>query len=152
MSANFLENEIISETENKEISTSDKVIIHNESDISNKSENNTEVSNLKDVAEKNIEINENLDDTNPPNSKSDEKSEEPSNKTNDWLDILGSGGILKKSIVEGKPDTRPTRGEKCTINYTCSLEDGTITESKSDYQFFLGESDVSSTYIIVKLK
>lgn len=61
----------------------------------------------------------------------------------EWLDILGSGGIMKKQIIDGKPGTKPTRNEKCTINYTCSLEDGTVVDSAENFELFLGESDVS---------
>lgn len=70
------------------------------------------------------------------------------NEENDWLDILGSGGIMKKTIVEGKSGTQPTKNEICTIQYTCSLENGTIVESANNYTLSLGESDVSSRFYI----
>lgn len=69
----------------------------------------------------------------------------------DWLDILGSGGILKKVIVEGKSETKPTRNDKCTINYTCSLEDGTVADSGSQFELFLGESDVCINSLLLNL-
>lgn len=62
----------------------------------------------------------------------------------EWTDLLGSGAIMKKILHEGKPDTRPERNEKCTINYTCYLEDETIVETVSGFDMYLGESDVSS--------
>ncbi|KAJ8928885.1 hypothetical protein NQ314_018491 [Rhamnusium bicolor] len=60
----------------------------------------------------------------------------------DWIDLLGSGAIMKKIINEGKVDTRPQRMEKCIINYTCLLEDGTVVESENNFELHLGESDV----------
>lgn len=134
MSANFIENEIINETENKNVANHD-------SNTQNKLEND----DLKDSAENNFVINENSDETTPNSSQPIELPKESTEeiKENDgWCDILGSGGIMKKTIEEGKPDTRPIQSEKCTINYICSLEDGTIIETKNNYQFFLGESDV----------
>lgn len=67
-------------------------------------------------------------------------------KNNEWLDILGSGGIMKKTIVEGESGTQPTKNEKCSIKYSCSLENGTVVESMSQFTFFLGESDVSNGF------
>lgn len=69
-------------------------------------------------------------------------------KINEWLDILGSGGILKKTIMEGTPQTQPSKGQKCTINYTCYLEDGTIVDSEEYFELFLGESDVRKIYCL----
>lgn len=70
-----------------------------------------------------------------------------SNQKEEWIDILGSGAIMKKIIQEGKSDIKPQKSEKCTINYTCSLEDGTIIDSTNDFEFYLSESDVSSVLI-----
>ncbi|CAG9860350.1 unnamed protein product [Phyllotreta striolata] len=60
----------------------------------------------------------------------------------EWVDLLGSGAIMKKLLTEGKPDSRPQRSEKCIINYTLYLKDETVVESASNFQLNLGESDV----------
>ncbi|KAJ8925653.1 hypothetical protein NQ315_009498, partial [Exocentrus adspersus] len=62
----------------------------------------------------------------------------------EWTDLLGSGAIMKKVIVEGKSNTRPQRQEKCVINYTCFLEDKTVVDSAENFELHLGESDVIS--------
>ncbi|CAH1961514.1 unnamed protein product [Acanthoscelides obtectus] len=59
----------------------------------------------------------------------------------EWTDLLGSGVIMKKIIIEGKPDTRAERSEKCIINYTGYLEDETVVESCGNLEVYLGEYD-----------
>lgn len=66
----------------------------------------------------------------------------------EWIDLLGSGSILKKIVKEGTPDTRPKRLENCKIRYECTLEDGTIVEKLDDFLFQLGDCEV---YFIHKL-
>lgn len=64
-------------------------------------------------------------------------------KKDEWIDLLGSGAIMKKIIIEGKPNTRPQRSQKCIINYTCSLhKDNTVVDSAENFDLHLGESDV----------
>lgn len=59
-----------------------------------------------------------------------------------WKDVLGSGCIMKKIIHEGIPDTKPQRLQTCCINYTCTLEDGTVIEEVDGMEIFVGDSDV----------
>ncbi|KAK5647393.1 hypothetical protein RI129_002285 [Pyrocoelia pectoralis] len=63
-------------------------------------------------------------------------------KVDGWEDILGSGSLMKKIVQEGKPDSRPQRMENCIINYTCTLEDGTLVEKKDKFQVQLGDYEV----------
>ncbi|XP_018576191.1 peptidyl-prolyl cis-trans isomerase FKBP8 isoform X2 [Anoplophora glabripennis] len=77
-------------------------------------------------------------------SESEDNVVEHTEKKNEWLDLLGSGAVMKKIITEGKPDTRPQRSEKCIINYCCLLEDGTVVDSTDNFKLNLGESDVIS--------
>ncbi|VEN61029.1 unnamed protein product [Callosobruchus maculatus] len=75
---------------------------------------------------------------------SSEKTDESDKETprDEWTDLLGSGVIMKKVIIEGKPDSRPERSEKCIVNYTCYLEDETVIESCGNFEVYLGEYDV----------
>ncbi|XP_072388478.1 peptidyl-prolyl cis-trans isomerase FKBP8 [Diabrotica undecimpunctata] len=93
------------------------------------------ISSSEDNISKNDEI-ENI----PEEEK--EKSKEPEEPKPEWVDLLGSGAIMKKIIAEGKPDTRPQRSEKCIINYSCYLEDETLVDSADNFELNLGESDV----------
>lgn len=75
-------------------------------------------------------------------SSENDEDKEKEEKKDEWQDLIGSGGILKKVIKEGKPDSRPQRMEQCTINYTCTLEDGTIVEKEDNFVFTLGDCEL----------
>lgn len=83
-----------------------------------------------------------------PESKVDENVSKPSeDKTepvleDEWVDLLGSGSIMKKIVKEGQSDTRPQRLEKVVLNYKLTLEDGTLVESKNNFELQLGDSEV----------
>lgn len=78
-------------------------------------------------------------DTSKENVTEENEKTEPSPE---WVDLLGSGAIMKKILKEGKPDTRPNKNEKCIINYSLYLEDEILVESASNFELNLGESDV----------
>uniref|UniRef100_A0A1B6JU69 peptidylprolyl isomerase n=2 Tax=Homalodisca liturata TaxID=320908 RepID=A0A1B6JU69_9HEMI len=59
-----------------------------------------------------------------------EISESEPEKEDEWLDILGSGQLLKKIIKNGKPDTRPQRLDICTIKYVGKLDDKIVDEGE----------------------
>lgn len=63
-------------------------------------------------------------------------------KKEEWEDVLGSGGLMKKIIREGKSDTRPQRLERCIINYECTLEDGKLVERQDHFELLLGDCEV----------
>lgn len=60
----------------------------------------------------------------------------------EWLDILGSGQIKKKVLVEGEKDTRPQRSDFCEINLEGKLEDGTVIEKYENLILHAGEGEV----------
>ena len=65
----------------------------------------------------------------------------------EWVDILGSGDLKKKIIIEGKDGTRPQRTELCTISYTATLEDGTVVEEVEDFVVQVGDMEVIQVMI-----
>lgn len=79
----------------------------------------------------------------------DNSSAEKEPEIEEWQDLLGSGSIMKKILIEGKPDSRPQRLERCTINYECSVENGDFVEKQENLEVLLGDHEVS-TYIKTK--
>ncbi|KAM9369175.1 peptidyl-prolyl cis-trans isomerase FKBP8 [Phaethornis superciliosus] len=68
-----------------------------------------------------------------------EAAEEPP----DWVDVLGSGLLRKKTLVAGQGgDTRPQKGQEVTIRLKASLEDGRVVEEEPALTFTLGDCDV----------
>lgn len=68
---------------------------------------------------------------------------EKSDTEPEWIDLLGSGSIMKKIIKEGTPDSRPKRMQNCKIRYECSLADGTVIETADEFVLQLGDCEVS---------
>lgn len=62
--------------------------------------------------------------------------------TDEWEDILGSGALMKKTIREGEPDTKPKRLMICTINYKCTLENGDLVEQIQNLKLYQGDLEV----------
>jgi len=63
-------------------------------------------------------------------------------KVGEWEDILGSGRLRKKVVVEGS-SLRPERGSRVQIRLTESLQEDTqIVKEKTDVTFNVGESEV----------
>lgn len=143
MSNHFIDNEIANELRTSEIPENDTVIKHDS--ITNKSDH-TEFNNTIPINVEAIDNSEETTNNKTEPLENDGSLNETDEKKDEWVDILGSGGIMKKTIIEGKSGTQPTRTEKCTINYICSLEDGTVVETVNNFSFFLGESDVSSIF------
>ncbi|KAG5899548.1 hypothetical protein JTB14_008234 [Gonioctena quinquepunctata] len=132
MSEAFIENERVLETLSKVIADEiEPIDIDSEE---NYGENERRVQDIPGSAN-NKESNE--------ETESEELQNPPEETTKEeWVDILGSGAIMKKIIKEGQPDSRPQRIEICRINYVCFLEDETLIDSASDFELQLGESDV----------
>lgn len=63
-------------------------------------------------------------------------------KPEEWVDILGSGQLKKKTITEGEPNTRPQRSDLCTISYTAKLDDGTVVEEEENLLFQIGDMEL----------
>ena len=64
---------------------------------------------------------------------------------NDFIDISGDGGLLKKILKEGDGDS-PTKGMMVRAHYTGTLEDGTKFDSSRDrgteFKFKIGQGQV----------
>lgn len=60
----------------------------------------------------------------------------------EWIDMLGSGSVMKKIIKIGTPDTRPKRLQNCKIRYECSLDDGDIVDTSEEFTLQLGDCEV----------
>lgn len=59
-----------------------------------------------------------------------------------WEDVLGSGRLMKKVIVEGN-GKRPTKGDRVKINFQESFEEySEILKDERDYEFNVGENEV----------
>ena len=63
------------------------------------------------------------------------------NTKDEWLDILGSGQILKKVLREGQKDTRPQRNDVCVVNIEGKLEDGTVIEKYENLTINAGDGE-----------
>ncbi|XP_077298434.1 peptidyl-prolyl cis-trans isomerase zonda [Arctopsyche grandis] len=59
-----------------------------------------------------------------------------------WLDVLGSGHLLRRTITEGKSDLRPLRGDICYLNYKGCLLNSTVIENKENFEVQIGDGDV----------
>lgn len=72
----------------------------------------------------------------------DTNAQENKVETSEWEDVLGSGALMKKTIKEGQPDTKPKRQMICTINYTCTLSNGEFVEKFENLKVQQGDLDV----------
>lgn len=68
-----------------------------------------------------------------------------SGSENDFVDITGDGGLLKKVLSEGEGEY-PQDGDEVEAHYTGTLDDGTIFDSSRDrnktFKFVLGKGNV----------
>lgn len=78
----------------------------------------------------------------PVESKQEKPVEEATN--GEWMDVLGSGSLLKKILKEGdiKSEIRPQRTEICTIRLIGRLEDGSEFENYDKLQVQVGDLEV----------
>lgn len=60
----------------------------------------------------------------------------------EWMDILGSGHLMKKVIIAGIPNTRPNKADICLISYTGHLEDGTVVDKAENVKIHLNDNEV----------
>lgn len=84
------------------------------------------------------------DDTQAPGS--EQAPEEASNMpqaAEEWLDVLGSGLLKKKTLVPGQGvESRPRKGQDVTVRLKAMLEDGRVVEDNPSLSFTLGDCDV----------
>lgn len=70
-------------------------------------------------------------------------------KEETYLDILGSGDLLKKIIKQGTSDDRPMKGEQILINLVGRLEENEdIIEEEKNLEITLGDCEVRYKFII----
>ncbi|NXR11524.1 FKBP8 isomerase, partial [Semnornis frantzii] len=70
-------------------------------------------------------------------------AEEAAEDPQEWLDVLGTGLLKKKTLVPGQGvDTRPRKGQDVTIRLKATLEDGSVVEDNPALTFTLGDCDV----------
>lgn len=78
------------------------------------------------------------------NHDSEDKEENCDEETDPdgWVDLLGSGRIRKRTLVQGdKEKGRPANGSEVWVNYRVEFEEKVVT-SEENLTFFLGESEV----------
>ncbi|XP_018319727.1 peptidyl-prolyl cis-trans isomerase FKBP8 isoform X2 [Agrilus planipennis] len=102
------------------------------------------LNDLQDSQEINNASKQNQGDTNTnATEKVNDTNQELNNgKTEKWEDVLGSGSILKLTLVEGKLGTRPISLQNCKIKYKCYLEDGVLVEEQDDFEVQIGDNEV----------
>lgn len=79
--------------------------------------------------------------------KEEPKKEEP--KEVEWEDILGSGTLMKKTVIESEEGERPTVGQVVKIMTEGKLEDGTQIDLNEKLEFTIGDHDVIQALEIV---
>ncbi|NXG15481.1 FKBP8 isomerase, partial [Grallaria varia] len=79
----------------------------------------------------------------PPREDAGQRDGDAPGDPHEWLDVLGSGLLKKKTLVPGRGvDTRPTKGQEVTVRLKATLEDGTAVEEDPALTFTLGDCDV----------
>lgn len=76
---------------------------------------------------------------NVPATNADTTSEKT---VDDVMDIIGTGQLTKKVLVEGHPDIKPQRGDICKINVIGKLENGTEVENQQELIVHVGDNEV----------
>ncbi|XP_019879025.1 peptidyl-prolyl cis-trans isomerase FKBP35-like [Aethina tumida] len=59
--------------------------------------------------------------------------------SNGWIDLLGCGGILKKVIKEGQPNTKPEDMQVCRILCAMFLDNGTKVHKLERQKIYIGD-------------
>ncbi|KAF7237063.1 Peptidyl-prolyl cis-trans isomerase FKBP8 [Varanus komodoensis] len=80
-----------------------------------------------------------------PDRDTEEEQDEipPLEDAPEWLDVLGSGLLKKKVLVEGLgQDSRPVKGQDVTIRMKAMLEDGIVVLEEPRLTFTLGDCDI----------
>ncbi|XP_056368640.1 peptidyl-prolyl cis-trans isomerase FKBP8 isoform X1 [Oenanthe melanoleuca] len=79
----------------------------------------------------------------PPRQDAEQGAGDAAGDPEEWLDVLGSGLLKKKTLVPGQGvDSRPQKGQDVTIRLKATLEDGTVVEEDPALTFTLGDCDV----------
>lgn len=76
-------------------------------------------------------------------SNAEESSSKVSNEPEDeWMDILGSGHLMKKVLTPGIQDTRPQKSDICVLKIVGCLEDGTVVEQHENLEINHSDNEV----------
>lgn len=62
--------------------------------------------------------------------------------SDEWLDVLGSGGLKKKVLKAGIVDSRPVKGDTVIIQANGRLEDDTEVDKHTQLTFTIGDGEV----------
>ncbi|XP_073975256.1 peptidyl-prolyl cis-trans isomerase zonda [Rhodnius prolixus] len=100
----------------------------------------------KEVGTSSLEKDENKNETSKGNKEALNQSQSASDSDSkeekeEWMDILGSGQLKKKTLKPGIPDSRPQKADVCEISVTGKLEDGTIFEQSKCLEINLGDNE-----------
>lgn len=69
--------------------------------------------------------------------------DEPTEQTEpEWVDILGSGHLLKKILRSPEKGIKPLQSYICTINLKGCLEDGSVVEELDNYKVQIGDAEL----------
>ncbi|XP_074834291.1 peptidyl-prolyl cis-trans isomerase FKBP8 [Carettochelys insculpta] len=84
------------------------------------------------------------DDTQAPRpEQAPEEAPEVPPAAEEWLDVLGSGLLRKKTLVPGQGvESRPCKSQDVTVRLKAMLEDGSVVEDNPSLSFTLGDGDV----------
>ncbi|XP_014282311.1 peptidyl-prolyl cis-trans isomerase FKBP8 [Halyomorpha halys] len=88
---------------------------------------------------------ENSNESPPENNVSTvEESSSEANKDpeEEWMDILGSGHLMKKVLTPGIPNSRPQKSDICVLNIVGCLEDGSIVEKHENLEINHSDNEV----------
>jgi len=78
----------------------------------------------------------------PNTEQDDDKDLFPGGQLGEWEDVLGSGRLMKKVLVEGS-GYRPNKGERVSINVQESFQENSeILKDEKGFEFNIGESEV----------
>lgn len=89
-------------------------------------------------ADKMKNSNENLSESNVSNAE-ESTSKDPEEE---WMDILGSGHLMKKVLTPGIPNSRPQKSDICVLNIVGCLEDGTVVERLENLEINHSDNEV----------
>nr|XP_057929050.1 peptidyl-prolyl cis-trans isomerase FKBP8 [Doryrhamphus excisus] len=68
---------------------------------------------------------------------------DPTEATDEWLDVLGNDQLKKKVLEAGQgQDSRPEKGQNVKIYLKTFLKDGTLVEEQQELLFTLGDGDI----------
>ncbi|CAH1389110.1 unnamed protein product [Nezara viridula] len=112
-----------------------------ESETTESVSTSTEIDQNKTHTDRMEISNENLGENNV--SKAEESSSKATaDPEEEWMDILGSGHLMKKVLTPGLPNSRPQKSDICVLNIVGCLEDGTVVERHENLEINHSDNEV----------